>query len=179
MFSRLDAECPPETSVTSNITADTTWGTCGSPYIIGANVTVVSGVTLTIDPGVVVKFSGNYKLQVIGTLIADGVIFTSGKATPAKSDWLRIEFSGGSNSSVRNSIIEYANYGIYCSSSSPVITGNTIRNNTFGIGLSDSSAPLIEYNNFLNNDSAIYGSAGSTGGINPVISNNTFFILET
>lgn len=120
-----------------------------------------------------VKFSGNYKLQVIGTLIADGVIFTSGKATPAKSDWLRIEFSGGSNSSVRNSIIEYANYGIYCSSSSPVITGNTIRNNTFGIGLSDNSAPLIEYNNFLNNDSAIYGSAGSTGGINPVISNNT------
>lgn len=68
----IKAECPSETHVTTDIIADTRWGACGSPYIIGANITVIAGVTLTIEPGVTVKFSGFYRLVVRGVLIAEG-----------------------------------------------------------------------------------------------------------
>ena len=60
------------------------WTTAGSPYVIETTATVGEGTTLTIDPGVVVKFEeANYgELFVIGSLVADGtstnkVTFTS------------------------------------------------------------------------------------------------------
>lgn len=41
-------------TVSSNITANTTWET-GKVYVLSGRITVVSGVTLTIQPGVIVK----------------------------------------------------------------------------------------------------------------------------
>lgn len=43
-----------EIDVTSNITANTTWES-GKVYVLGSRIAVVSGVTLTIEPGVIVK----------------------------------------------------------------------------------------------------------------------------
>jgi hypothetical protein len=43
-----------EFTVTSNITANTTWE-AGKTYILGGRITVVSGVTLEIEPGTVIK----------------------------------------------------------------------------------------------------------------------------
>src|SRR3990172_10271824 len=45
-----------DTSVSGYITSDTTWTKANSPYVAG-NVIVNSGVTLTIEQGVTVKFS--------------------------------------------------------------------------------------------------------------------------
>ena len=42
------------TLISSNITADATW-TTGNCYILGGRITVVDGVTLTIEPGVIIK----------------------------------------------------------------------------------------------------------------------------
>ena len=48
-----------DTLVSSDITADTTWGVAGSPYVISDTaVTVQTGIVLTIEPGVTVYFSG-------------------------------------------------------------------------------------------------------------------------
>ncbi|MFA6301097.1 MAG: hypothetical protein WC609_01965 [Candidatus Paceibacterota bacterium] len=59
------------TSVDDNIMEDTTWTQDQSPYVVGTSIVVPADVTLTIEPGVVVKFSG-------GSLIIDGAISASG-----------------------------------------------------------------------------------------------------
>src|SRR5438552_5936155 len=75
------------------ITADTTWDLSGSPFIVACGgVTVASGVTLTIQSGVVVKFQNcgtSSFIAVNGSLVANGtptqIVFTSvleGTATP-------------------------------------------------------------------------------------------------
>jgi hypothetical protein len=57
--------------ITSNITADATWET-GKTYILGARIAVVSGVTLTIQPGVVVKGEAGSGSNATALLIARG-----------------------------------------------------------------------------------------------------------
>ncbi|UCG68776.1 MAG: hypothetical protein JSV09_13380, partial [Thermoplasmata archaeon] len=73
--------------------SDTIWTLANSPYIVTDDITIVPGVTLTIEPGVVVKFDGPYELVVDGYLIAQGtvtnnIVFTSNSTTPSVGDWL-------------------------------------------------------------------------------------------
>lgn len=45
-----------------------------APYIVKADITVMPGVTLTIQPGVIMEFAGNVGILVMGTLDAQGHI---------------------------------------------------------------------------------------------------------
>ncbi len=54
------------------INSDTEWTADNSPYVIVNDFTVPQGVTLTIDPGVTVEFSGRENLYIWGTLVANG-----------------------------------------------------------------------------------------------------------
>jgi subtilisin family serine protease/N-acetylneuraminic acid mutarotase len=58
-------------NVGGTIGTNTTW-TNDKTYIVTSNVGVAPGVTLTIQAGTVVKFNGNYSLNVGGALVADG-----------------------------------------------------------------------------------------------------------
>jgi parallel beta-helix repeat protein len=49
-----------------------TWAIGGSPYEIQGEIKVPDGLTLTIEPGVLVEFQGHYKLNVQGRLLAVG-----------------------------------------------------------------------------------------------------------
>lgn len=103
------------------------WTLAASPYIVTGNIVVPEDKTLTIEPGVIVKFAGYYSLKVNGTLRALGsptnrIVFTSGAdneyddiglaiTNPATSnDWSGIEFTDSSNdvqSRMENCIIKY------------------------------------------------------------------------
>jgi hypothetical protein len=57
----------------SSISTNTTWALSNSPYVVKCSITVNSGVTLTIEPGTVVKFSSSsYSLNINGTLEQNG-----------------------------------------------------------------------------------------------------------
>jgi len=49
-----------QTQVSGTISSNTTWTLTESPYLVTSNITVAENVTLTIDPGVVIKFSNTY-----------------------------------------------------------------------------------------------------------------------
>ncbi|MBU0577857.1 right-handed parallel beta-helix repeat-containing protein [Patescibacteria group bacterium] len=111
-----------DTIVNYDISSDTHWTTDGSPYLIYADskqdLTVVQNATLTIDPGVTVKFNLDTGLNIRGQLIAHGnsdtpITFTSiydnggsiGSAYPG--DWYGIVVKGA-DSVLKHVHIKYA-----------------------------------------------------------------------
>ncbi|MDP8227160.1 MAG: right-handed parallel beta-helix repeat-containing protein [Candidatus Celaenobacter polaris] len=149
----------------------------GHNYHVVGDISVNNGDTLIIEPSVTVEFMDCYSFTIYGTLLAagtesDSILFTSGQATPNPGDWNYIIFgsSSDSNSVISYAKIEYANYGISCSSSSPTISNNTIsNNNSSGIYCYDYSSPTISNNTITNNNDdgiVCYDSS-------PTISNNT------
>jgi methionine-rich copper-binding protein CopC len=67
----LDVVAVPTFSITQNITANTTW-TTGNIYILEGRIAVVAGVTLTIQPGVIVKGREGTGSNATALLIARG-----------------------------------------------------------------------------------------------------------
>lgn len=106
-----------DTPVGGTISVNTVWTLAESPYITSDFVTVNEAVTLTIEPGVVIKVNG-HGIYVNGTLIADGlsgspITFTSAQASPVPGNWYNISLSSTSTNSVFNyCVVEYAGAGI-------------------------------------------------------------------
>ena len=179
------------TDVGGLILEDTTWAKAGSPYVVIDDVTVVGSVTLTIEPGVEVKFNEKLALIIDGTLIARGtnledekILFTSnGNQTPGY--WGYILFTDTSKDAIFNPgytggcIIQYAivQYGgsgkraITTDRSSPFIDNSVITNNNGAIYVNGDS-PVISNceikNNSATDGGGIYISSGA-----PIIQNST------
>jgi hypothetical protein len=90
---------PQGTYVSGDITQDTTWTIDGNPYQVDSIVTVVPGVTLTIDPGVMVQNyedndSTTYTFIVEGTLIANGTLSEMIYFAPGSTGWSGINIIG-------------------------------------------------------------------------------------
>ena len=186
--------------VSGTLTNDTTWTAGGSPYVVTGSLSIPEGVTLTINPGTVVKFDHVYAdLTVHGTLLAQGtsdapIVFTSLKddsyggdtngngdaTTPADRDWegiLLLSTSGSSH--MEHCVVKYAGYsysdyklaGIYCDGASPAITNCEISNNgTYGIRCENSSSPVIDGASISNHTYGILADSSCS----PTIVNCTF-----
>jgi hypothetical protein len=149
------APSAPSTDVSGHITQDTTWDLTGSPYIVTGDVTVDAGFTLTIKPGVQVRFNGNFGIIILGRLSAEGgetqpILFTSNQHVPAAGDWGMLDFRLGSQlNHLRYTIIEYGGNAsrvgaqIVTNTSSLIIEHSILRySSTRGIRLYQSSATI-------------------------------------
>lgn len=190
------------TNVSGSISANTTWTKANSPYIVTNNILVNSTATLTIEPGVTIKFDALKSMQIDGTLIAQGIStdsirFTS-NTTQAAGAWGYIYFSDASTDAVfENDIngkylsgnileyckVEYAggsnvnnNGALRMESSAPFINHCSINNNTAsGIHIANSSAGSKITNCKINNNVGENGGGiclNNLTGGTSVISNN-------
>ncbi|MFA6257035.1 MAG: hypothetical protein WCT29_03375 [Candidatus Paceibacterota bacterium] len=145
----------PFTEITENISENTIWTKAESPYVVRSAIYIPPEVTLTIEPGVVVKFDLGAKIFTEGRIEAEGsesepIYFTSfyddevmdtdnetfcdfddegndlpetcesfDWGDPLVGDWDGIYFEG-SESSLENIFIKYANGSIQASGESSI-----------------------------------------------------------
>src|SRR6267154_4604149 len=130
LFLFISAFCNAQTNVSGGIYSNATWTLAGSPYIVVDTVVVFPGVTLTIQPGVVVKFANNKRLEIRqGALIANGTVidsitFTSNSGSPTPGIWDKIWLNSATNAKFNYCNFSYATYGIYYGA-------DTVRNSNF------------------------------------------------
>jgi len=117
------AAAPNLIDVSGTLTHNATWSpTAATAYIVTGTLDIPAGVTLTIDPGTVVK-ALNTKLTVGGSLVASGtaaspVVFTSvndgsaggatGSGSPRPGDWNGIASYGSGSVDIEHAVVSYA-----------------------------------------------------------------------
>ena len=171
------------TYVEGAITQNTAWTLVDSPFVLSGNLTVYPNATLAIEPGVEVRFGGEFSLFINGTLLADGtddkmIRFTSNKQDPGAGDWEGIVFASTQTSSLTHCIIEYgvngtmvasgslnvqyskvnwnSQNGIVIMNGSVVIENSEIANNSMsGILVSGTNQVTVRKNNIMSNNDGI------------------------
>jgi len=144
------------------------------PYLFNT-YTIGSGATLTINPGVVCKFSTSGSMNVQKGLLALGgfapdsnIVFTGIKddfyggdsnadttaTTAARGNWYGLVFPDQSIDGLcrlRNCIIRYSNYSLHTTSASPSIDNCNFNNNNYGVYATAASNPVINNCDFNDN----------------------------
>jgi len=146
------------------------WYDFGIPYIVTADPTIDVGDLLEISAGVDVRFENARKMDILGTLNANGVfgdlvIFTRNDSTDAwkglifdinstgNFDYCRIEYAtygtgygiyaDSSAVNLDKCILQYNNYGYYGNNDQPALTYNTFSENTYGIYFQNTANPNL------------------------------------
>ncbi len=172
-----------QTNVSGGIYANTTWTLANSPYIVVDTVVVFPGVTLTIEPGVVVRFDDNVTLEMRqSTLIAlgtssDSITFTSNNASPTTGIWKGIYFNNSAPIQINYCIFKYASNALDLSDYNQSIV---IQNMSFSYNstcLKAVSYPCsIMHSSFYNNGYCV-PSLGDPGFVDSCIFVNNFLCV--
>jgi hypothetical protein len=173
-----------QTYVGGGIYSDTTWTLANSPYIITDTVVVFPGVTLTIEPGVTVKFYDNQRLEIrqakliaVGTS-SDSITFTSNSLSPSPGIWVGIFLNLDSTPTIDFCNFKYADRAIYHTQIPPnqniaIKNSKFIYNNTaIYYSPPNWSYMFIDSSIFRNNNIAIESLSKMVIMNNCVISNN-------
>ena len=172
-----------QTIISTPFTANTTLTVANSPYNVTANIDINAGVTVTIEKDVVIKFNSGRYLQVIGTLNAKGVTFTSSSATPTKGSWdgIYVSYTGYTPGSVTldSCNVEYAS-NIYCRNGQLTLKKTTLNNfSGYGVQVEGKGTLNIEgttikncnYPLYLNGPGILKAGSGNilTGNVNNTV----------
>ncbi len=96
-------------------------------YNIAGDLTVSTGVTLTVNSGAVLNFQAGKGLVIKGKLVSNGAVFSS-----ISGSWKGITLSHAEGSSIQNTTISYALSPIIIDTTSSITVSNcTINNSTF------------------------------------------------
>ena len=155
-----------QTNVSGGIYSNTTWSLSGSPYIVTDTVVVFPGVTLTIQPGVTVRFKNNMRIEIrqstinaIGTS-ADTITFTSDSVAPSIGIWGNIYVNKAPTCQFKYCKFLYANQGLYADNYADTlrVSNSNFNFNNYGIYTYDfKMQSYIKHCNFKNNATGIYG----------------------
>ncbi|MCK4654019.1 MAG: right-handed parallel beta-helix repeat-containing protein [Candidatus Cloacimonetes bacterium] len=175
------------------------WTIDGSPYIIDGEISIQQGDELTIEPSVEVIFSGHYKFNIYGRILAEGteneeIFFT---AQDTEFGWHSLRFWNTNSNGQDSSKVVYCNlrlgkatgegnekYGgaIYCNNSSDILIKNCLFTKNYaeshggGIHCSNSSPSLINViisGNEVSGANTTYGGGISCAGSSPIFNNVT------
>jgi len=169
-------ETPPGTSQDFTILSEDlttrTLTVAESPYLVTDTIRVLQGATVTVEPGVEIRFGGLHWLKVEGNLQAVGttsapITFTSNSSNPDFGDWRNIIFTNPSDQShMAFCIVEYgASYDTtmpyyayrgaisVVGGADPIIDHCVIYKNGYnGIYIAENSSPNITHNVIIQND---------------------------
>lgn len=159
--------------INSSIASNTTWGptgtVVGNTFWVRNTIAINAGVTLTIQPGVVVKFDPSRQITVNGTLtaigtVADSIVFTSirddnnragdtnadGNLTvPSPNDWATLQFPDANPNTSQFTYCDfrYAGSGsqgaLEFQSANATLTNCVIRRSYFGVSCTGNAAPTL------------------------------------
>ena len=157
----------PVLDVSGTLTGNNTWSPqIATAYVLVATVDVPVGITLTVQPGTVIK-SGGPSLTIEGTLDAVGtsaapIVFTSindnsvggvtGSGSPAAGDWGGIEVSGAGSVDFDHTQVEYATEGLSGTTTGSVTVTNGQWDQFTQGGLMVSAGPVTVENTAVLND---------------------------
>lgn len=171
----------PGSGGTEVIVADQTFHDRGVPYHVGidstsgelrvgASSTSVPLATLTIEPGVTIRFKkgGYFEVEVFsgtnpatGALIAKGtadkpILFTSGETTPAPGDWVGVSFGSATNPKTVLDHVEVQYAGL-------TTTGGSL---SCALGLATAAISIFGQpgNAFITNSKVAHSTAGINSG---------------
>jgi len=158
------------TYVEGNIVQDTLWTLTDSPFVVISNVTIKPGFMLTIEPGVEIRFGGNFSLIVQGRLTAVGtqedmITFTSNRLQPQAGDWKTIEFANRTQpSTMAYTIVKYATDGITIENGNAEIKNSKISNNLQnGIYITGDNNVYVRENIVEFNQNGLFATGDSSG----------------
>lgn len=161
------------------------WTLANSPYLIQGNIMVPDGLTLTIEPGIAVKFNGAYKMLVMGRLLAIGTLADSITfiSVDTSIGWYGIRFDNTPTTNDSSKIFYCKfHYGkatgsypyerggaLYINNFSKLIICKSLISNcmasNMGGGIYCENSSLSIYNNFIFNNSSYGGGLPFGGGI--------------
>ncbi|MCL4872243.1 MAG: hypothetical protein KJ063_25060, partial [Anaerolineae bacterium] len=130
------------------IDTDTTWTLAGSPYVMTDTVTILPGVTLTVEAGVTVMAHTGIWMDVQGGLQAvgtttDPILFTSLNDSAA-NQWSGVYINSSGSASVERATFRYAAtaWAVAGSSNAPVYLTHTLFENNLHYPVSVHTASL-------------------------------------
>ncbi len=135
-----------------------------NPYIVVNDYTIDPGVTLVIQPGVVVEFEYGKSIINNGTLVADGskterIVFRPKKDNPDLPQWNGIVFNGSKTVTENNRYV-----------SGSVLSNADILSALYAVSLRNGTTLLIDSCNF---ESCSFGAIAE-GATKNILSNNSF-----